>query len=87
MEAHPAFGDFYRQEFSLGNAEDVAEVVALDEDVTVPAGKFDAIETKDTSPLEPGVVEFEFYSAGTGLVLEIDPATGERLKLIRIEQD
>ena len=25
MKAHPAIGDFYRQEFSLNNAEDFAE--------------------------------------------------------------
>jgi hypothetical protein len=36
MEAHPAGGDFYRQEFLLGDAEDLAEVVGLTESVTVP---------------------------------------------------
>src|SRR5262249_3157135 len=38
MKASPAAGDFYRQEFQLKDAEDVAEVVTLNEDVTVPAG-------------------------------------------------
>jgi hypothetical protein len=30
MEAHPAIGDFYRQEFDLGDAEDFAEVILLE---------------------------------------------------------
>jgi hypothetical protein len=88
MEAHPAIGDFYRQEFSLGTAEDVAKVVSVDMDVSAPAGKFDdCLKTKDTSPLDPGVVEFKFYAPGVGQVLETDPHTGERLALIRIKTD
>ncbi|PYK07833.1 MAG: hypothetical protein DME61_11810, partial [Verrucomicrobia bacterium] len=38
MKAHPAIGDFYRQEFSLANAEDFADTLSLTESVTVPAG-------------------------------------------------
>src|SRR5207244_1674521 len=34
MKAHPAIGDFYRQEFSLANAEDFAETLSLTESVT-----------------------------------------------------
>src|SRR5262249_29727257 len=40
MKAHPAVGDFYRQEFSLSNAEDFAETLSLNEIVTVPFGTF-----------------------------------------------
>src|SRR4029078_4595279 len=40
MKAQPAVNDFYRQEFSIGNAEDLAEVVAVDESVSVPAGDY-----------------------------------------------
>ena len=40
MEAHNAVGDFYRQEFSLDTAEDLAEVQSLSESVTVPYGSF-----------------------------------------------
>jgi len=86
MEAHPAVGDFYRQEFSLGVGEDVGAVVSLDQNVTVPAGKFDdCLKTKDTTPLEPDVAEFKFYAPGVGQVLETDPATGERLQLVKIK--
>ena len=34
MKAHPAVGDFYRQEFSLGNAEDYGETLSLNTSVT-----------------------------------------------------
>ena len=37
MEANSVVGDFYRQEFALGNAEDNALVVSLNATVTVPA--------------------------------------------------
>ena len=82
MEAHPAVGDFYRQEFALGTAEDVGKVLSLSESVTVPAGSFNnCLKTKDTSPLEPDVVENKFYCPGKGDVLEIDLTSGERLEL------
>jgi hypothetical protein len=40
MKAHPAVGDFYRQEFSLNNAEDFAQTLSLNEVVTVRFGTF-----------------------------------------------
>ena len=85
MKAHPAVGDFYRQEFLLGSAEDVGLVTCLDEAVTVPYGSFrHCVRTDDTTPLEPGVLEQKFYAPNVGLVLEVDRETGERLKLLRI---
>jgi hypothetical protein len=87
MEAHPAVGDLYRQEFSLGVAEDIGQVLSLNASATVPAGSFtNCLKTKDTSPLEPDVVEQKFYAPGVGSVLEIDNSTGERLELVRIER-
>ena len=83
MKANPAVGDVYRQEYLPGVAEDMGEVVSLTESVTVPFGSFtNCLKTKDTSPLDPGVVEFKVYCPGIGLVLELDPSTGERLVLI-----
>ena len=43
MEAHPAIGDAYRQEFVLGSGEDTEEVVGLDKTVRVPYGTFRAL--------------------------------------------
>jgi len=85
MEAHPAVGDFYRQEFSLGNAEDLAEVAALDESASVPAGSYDhCLRTRETSPLEPEVLEDKLYARGVGNILTVDVTTGERVALLRI---
>jgi len=85
MEAHPAIGDFYRQEFDLGDAEDFAEVISLSEPVTVPAGSFaHCLETKETTPLEPDLVENKFYAAGVGNLLTVDATTGERSELVAI---
>lgn len=85
MEAHPAVGDFYRQEFLLSEAEDVGEVLSTTQAVTVPAGSYErCLKTKDTSPLEPDAVEHKFYAAEVGLVLETDPTTGEKLELLEI---
>ncbi len=88
MKAHPAVGDVYRQEFSPGVAEDIGEVLSLTETVHVPYNGgttfTNCLKTKDTTPLDPGAVENKFYCPGVGLVLEIDPSTGERLELIAI---
>ncbi|MGH7863894.1 MAG: hypothetical protein ACREQB_02815, partial [Candidatus Binataceae bacterium] len=87
MMAHPAIGDFYRQEFLLGTAEDVAEVLSVSESVTVPFDSFDdCLKTEDSTPLEPDVAEAKFYAPGVGFVLTIiDPATGEKLELVEIK--
>jgi hypothetical protein len=85
MKAHPAVGDFYRQEFSLGNAEDLAETICLTESVTVPAGSFsNCLKSQETTPLEPDVLEHKFYAPGIGNVLTIDVNTGNRIELIGI---
>ena len=86
MKAAPAVGDFYRQEFALGVAEDIAEVLGLTDSVTVPYGMFNnCLKTQETVPLEPDALEHKFYAAGVGLVLVVDVATGERLELIHVE--
>jgi hypothetical protein len=72
MEADPVVGDLYRQEFAPGEAEDMGEVLALGETVTVPAGTFtDCLKTKDFTPMEPEVVEHKYYAPGVGVVKEV----------------
>ena len=86
MEAHPAIGDFYRQEFDFQNAEDFAEVVGLTASVTVPFGSFNnCLDTRETTPLEPDLHEHKFYAAGVGNVLETDEDTGSRKELIQVK--
>ena len=85
MKAHPAVGDFYRQEFSLGNAEDLAETLSLTDPVTVPAGAFDnCLKSQETTPLETNLLEHKFYAPGVGNVLTIDANTGDRIELVQI---
>jgi len=86
MEAHPTIGDFYRQEFDLGNAEDFADVKSLSDTVTVSAGTFTrCLRTRETTPLEPDLKEAKWYAAGVGNVLTKDLTTGEKSELIRVE--
>jgi len=88
MKAHPAIGDFYRQEFSLDTAEDIAEVISLTEPFTIPFAPFttfnDCLKTEETSPLEPDTLENKIYCAGFGNVFTHDITAGETLPLVNI---
>lgn len=87
-EAHPAIGDFYRQDFLLGTAEEVAQVLNLDTTVKVPAGTFQhCVEIEERTGLEPGALEHKFYCPGVGLVLRVDLVTGNRLPLVAIKTE
>ena len=68
MPANPKPGEPYRQEYSPNNAEDMGQVVATDETVTVPAGTFkNCVKTKDWSLLESGH-ENKWFAKGVGVV-------------------
>lgn len=85
MKADPQVDDIYRQEFFLGDAEDMGAVVSRgDETVEVPFGTYtdDVLKTEDFTPIEPDVLEFKYYAPNIGLVLEVDPDSGERVELI-----
>src|SRR5688572_11484066 len=72
LPADPEVGMTYRQEHYAGEAEDRAEVLSLDADVAVPYGNFTgALQTEDTTPLEPDVVEHKFYVRDVGPVLAL----------------
>jgi hypothetical protein len=87
MPAEPRIGDGYRQESSPGRAEDRGEVLSLDESVNVGFGSFtDVLQTEETTPLEPGLVERNYYAPGVGLVLEETVLGGsERVELVAYE--
>ncbi len=87
MEAHPAVGDFYRQEFLLKDAEDVAEVSSIDESVTLTSNNITydhCLKTTETSPLEPDALENKLYALDVGNVLVVDVTAGERSELIQV---
>ena len=85
MKANPAVGDFYRQEFDLDNAEDLAEVLSLTNTVPVPYGTFPGcLKTEETTPLEPDARENKFYAPGIGPILTMDLVGDETLPLVQI---
>ena len=68
MPGDPKPGKPYRQEYSPNTAEDMGQVVAANETVTVPAGTFSGcVKTKDWSLLESGN-EYKWYAKGVGVV-------------------
>jgi len=81
MLGKPTVGSSYRQEYAQGEAEDLAEVVAVDETVEVPAGSFTGcVKTRDLSLVDRSAEAFKYYCPGVGLVLEEEE--GERVELI-----
>ncbi len=77
IPADPRVGLMYRQEFLVGEAEDAAEVLSLDEWAEVPGGSFDGVLlTHDYTPLEPEVLEYKLYAKGVGPVLALGISGG-----------
>ncbi len=69
LPATPAVGQAYRQEYLEGEAEDQAEIVSVTDRVVVEAGEYeDVIATRESTPLEPDVLEYKFYAPGVGIV-------------------
>ena len=76
--AKPEVGMKFYQEIAPGVAEDRAEIVSLTEVVDTPAGTFqNVLKSEETTPLEPGVVEYKYYSSEVGLIQD------ETLKLVK----
>lgn len=84
MPADAQAGDVYRQEFSLGNAEDMGEVIGYIDSMSVNGKTYtNVLKTMDYTPVEPEAVEFKYYAPDIGVILEENPGDGERLELIR----
>ena len=86
MQADPAIGEPYRQEYYKGEAEDMAEVLAFNVSVDVTFGSFTrCLQTEEWTPLEPEIVENKYYAPGIGVVLEemVEGGT-DRVELIDI---
>ncbi len=88
---HPQTGVVYRQEFSLGNAEDIGEVVSinynygddpqLDELVPEELARYlchnDCVVVEEGTPIEPGVFERKYFAPGIGFFLGTNPPEEE----------
>lgn len=80
VPAEPKAGVQYRQEYLKGEAEDHAIVLSTDEQAQTPTGTYTgALLTRDTSPLEPELVELKWYARGVGPVLTLTPS-GEQTR-------
>ena len=85
MKAKPKVGDVYRQEYAISEAEDIADVVALGQTISVHGKTYkNVLVTHEFSGLEPSANERKFYAPNVGNVLVIDDETGERSELIGI---
>ncbi len=86
MPATPTVGQIYRQEWFLGEAEDMGEILSLTGDESTSAASCGGacVVTLDTLPFEPEVLEHKYYAAGIGSIVEIHTETGERLELTEV---
>jgi len=87
IPANPTDDMAYRQEYYAGEAEDNGEVLSVEERVEVEAGEWEnVLMTKDTSALEPTILEYKFYAPDVGPVLAIGiSGGGGREELISME--
>ena len=94
-------GDVYLEEFSLGNAEDVTEILSTtysfgqnaELDHLVPqevADRFcngDCVMTKNFSLLEPGAFAHKLYAPGVGVIAEVEVDSDEVFQLTNCSFD
>lgn len=87
VPAEPIAGMTYRQEYLRGEAEDNGAVLSTDELATVPTGSYrNVLLTKDTTPLEPDLLEYKLYAKGVGPVLVLTASGGStRTELISVD--
>jgi hypothetical protein len=95
--AFPGLGIAHRQEYALGEAEDIIQYL---DGAAVPSGDEGGdnglfpcypdgcLKTFDFAPIEPEATEFKYYKPGTGFVLAVamedGEITGEREELVCI---
>ena len=86
IKALPVAGDAHRQEFALGEAEDIVQYVGIatapteeegGDNLLYPCAPNNCLGTFDFAPLEPEATEFKFYLPGTGFVLAVAYEDGE----------
>jgi hypothetical protein len=95
IRVFPAAGDAHRQEYALGEAEDIVRYLDTmtapgddegGDNEAFPCSPNMCLKTLEFSPLEPESTEFKYYLPGTGFVLAVDVEdgefTGEREELV-----
>jgi hypothetical protein len=86
LPADPSPGMAYRQEYGA-EARDTASVLSLHQRAKVPSGLFEQVlVTKEFTPLEPKLLEHDFFALGVGPVLSLTVSGGsDREELLRFE--
>jgi len=85
MLGRPRIGDYYRQEFYAGQAEDVARVRELEATLEHDGQVYrDVLVTEDFTALEPGHLEHKSYAPDVGLIQERDARRGEPIRLTEV---
>lgn len=88
MKATPQVGDAHRMEFLKGQAEDMVEVLSINESVNIGFGNYEhCLKLKEWAPLKPDLVEHKIYSKDVGnVVIEKKVAGGSgELELIEMK--
>ena len=88
VPADPQLGLSFRKAYDAGQAEDLGEVFSLTERAQVPFRKFssDVLLVKETTPLQPGHLEYAFYAKDVGPVLVLEVSGGSvREELVRYD--
>jgi len=88
MLADPQPGVKYQQEFYEGEAEDMAEVKALDVPVTLAnADTYSCLKIYEWTPLDITVMENKYYAPGIGPVREEQSDGSQQIDLVSISSD
>lgn len=71
MPGNPQIGDIYANEYAAGVAEDQAEVIEMDDPISVPAGDFDeTLTTEECNPLAEAEKDIKVFVRGMGLAID-----------------
>ena len=78
MKGQPHVGDTYRQEYLKGEAEDVAELLGINESVTIRLGSYSkCVLIKEWVPNEKAIVEEKHYCQEAGNLVKSKKVAGE----------
>lgn len=83
MPADAVVGDEWREEYSAGEAEDMAKALSLNAGITVPAGSYTGcLKTYNYTPLDVTSNEIKIYCPSIGPTWAIDLLTDEVEELV-----
>jgi hypothetical protein len=82
MLADPKPGASYQQEYSAGNAQDMAKVLRVNASVEGGFGSYgNCLETKEWSPIERGAIEQKYYCPDGGGLMLVKEHQGKTLRV------